>query len=497
MLDRRVFGRLTVTQAEMGLEGDEPFIDLFFTLADAPHVGKALLGEDLYAWKMSRLEPGEHLLVVLGNGTSSFKGSGFVRGGIFDRVRVDQGLRSILFRDTEYENLATTHAEGAPDFKEGAIFVTPKGQLDPGQTFELAFLGSHYNRKGGFSRDFNAFRAGFRVPKTVYMLDGPDPEQAVWRQAWLNKRVEVVLLGLYLAFIAGLFIARRWLTGRMKRLERLHIIALAVSFGFLGLYLHAQPSITQLLTLVGSVMGDLRWGLFLSEPLLFVSWVFIAIVTVIWGRGVFCGWVCPYGAFSELVFRVGRFLRLPELELPEWLHQRARYIRYGVLALLVGTFIYSAELGEQLAEIEPFKSTFFVAPWTRELGYLAWWLALVAISLVTFRPFCRYLCPLGAALALPTSFRLSGPYRRSFCSSCTICARGCEPRAIRADGTIDRRECLSCMECEANYRDHEVCPPLIGIDRLLQHKAERRAQNEERLQKLQEDARTVPHKWVD
>ncbi len=39
-------------------------------------------------------------------------------------------------------------------------------------------------------------------------------------------------------------------------------------------------------------------------------------------------------------------------------------------------------------------------------------------------------------------------------------------RAIRRDGTIDPRECLSCMECEANYRDEEVCPPLMGARRL-------------------------------
>ena len=59
--------------------------------------------------------------------------------------------------------------------------------------------------------------------------------------------------------------------------------------------------------------------------------------------------------------------------------------------------------------------------------------------------------------------RLSGPRRRRFCSSCKICTRGCEPRAIRENGSIDPRECLSCMECESNYRAEKICPPLIGI----------------------------------
>ena len=82
------------------------------------------------------------------------------------------------------------------------------------------------------------------------------------------------------------------------------------------------------------------------------------------------------------------------------------------------------------------------------------------------RPFCRYLCPLGAALALPSFLRIAGPKRRKFCSSCTVCADICEPKAIRANGSIDSMECLNCMHCEANYTSDEICPPLIGLKKL-------------------------------
>jgi NosR/NirI family nitrous oxide reductase transcriptional regulator len=190
---------------------------------------------------------------------------------------------------------------------------------------------------------------------------------------------------------------------------------------------------------------------------------------------------------TELAHKLGRVFKLPNFELPERLHRPARYLRFVVLAVLLGTFLYSSELGEKLAEVEPFKSTFYVMPWTRQWFFFAWWAVLLAVSFVWWRPFCRYLCPLGAALALPSSFRISGPHRRAFCSSCTICTRGCEPRAIDKDGVIDSRDCLSCMECEANYRDQEVCPPLIGIERLLQ-KGE---PDEKRLEKLRQDAKTV------
>jgi len=219
-----------------------------------------------------------------------------------------------------------------------------------------------------------------------------------------------------------------------------------------------------------------------------VSWIGMAIVTIAWGRGVFYGWACPYGAMSELLFKLGRLLKLPEFELPDRLHLPGRWLRYGVFGVLVVTFVFSPQLGEQMAEVEPFKSTFFVVPWQREIGFVLWWGLLVVLALVWWRPFCRYVCPLGAALAVPSSARISGPYRRNACTSCKICTRTCEPRAIRDNGTIDPRECLSCMECEANFRDDRVCPPLVGIERLtMRARSKGEEPNADKIARLRKD----------
>jgi len=473
----RAFGRLTVTGEQMGATGQgyedakddsQPFIDLWFTIADAPQVGRAVLGDQAYARAMAALQPGEHLVVVLGNGSSTFKGSGFVRGGIFDRVRIEQGLSSVTFRDLDYTNLNGVEVQGAPTFKEGALFVARGGKLDPGRPFDFSFLGSRFDAKGGFSREFHAFKSTWRLPKSVYKLDGPDPEDLIWHQAWKNDRVQEGVLLVWLLALGSVFAARRWTTASMKRLGRLHLGFLLFAFAVGGLILRAQPSVTQILTFVGSVAHQWRWGLFLTEPLLFIFWIFLVVVTLVWGRGVFCGWACPYGAFNELLFKLGRLLHLPSYELPEAVHSKLRYLRYAILLGLVVAYLVDPITGEQAAEIEPFKSTFFVHFWTRQWYYAGWWVVLAGLSLVMYRPFCRYLCPLGAGLALPSSVRLSGPYRRDFCSKCKICTRGCEPRAIRANGTIDPRECLSCMECEANWRDDQVCPPLVKLRRDLE-----------------------------
>ena len=67
--------------------------------------GISLLGEQGYERLMQDLKPDEHAIFIIANGQVSFKGSGFVRGGIYDRVQVRQDAGSFTFRDTDYQNL--------------------------------------------------------------------------------------------------------------------------------------------------------------------------------------------------------------------------------------------------------------------------------------------------------------------------------------------------------------------------------------------------------
>lgn len=492
MVEEEVFGRLTVTEDQMGVAGRHgTFVDLWFTIADAPQIGRALLGDGEYEHLRESLGEGEHLYVILGNGSSSFKGSSFVRGGLFDRVRVEQGLTEIMFRDTDYQNLSQVPATGAPRFREGAVFITRSGHLDPGAPFRQVFLGSRYDHRGGFTRDFREFSTNHRLPSSVYVLDGPDPNEPMWRQAWRNHEIDGPVLTAFLLFVIAVFAGRRFTTANEKWLERLHVGTMVVSFGLLGVWMGAQPSVTQILTVVDAIAHGWRWDLFLTEPLIFVVWIFIVLVSLLWGRGVFCGWVCPYGAMTELAFKIGAMLGIKKRELPDRLHKPLRYLRYVVLAALIPVFLWDSLLAERMAEVEPFKSTFLVPFWTRHWGFIAYWGLLFVVSIFWWRPFCRYLCPLGGGLALLGSVRVSGPYRRSFCSKCTICTKTCEPRAIRADGSIDARECLQCMQCEATYRNEQVCPPLVAIGR-LRAKKETDPRASERLVQLRVDAKKVP-----
>ncbi len=469
---KKYLGHLVIKQEEVGEEAsDRPYVSLWFGMIDSPQIGVPLLGETRWKWAIEKLAEDEHLFVVFNSGTNSFKGSGFVRGGVFDRFRLEQGLKTITFRDLDYQSIPTPQIPGTPMFSEGGLFVIRGAQVDPGQAYDLVYLASPYvTSRGAFERDFFTFRVTQRLSRKLYVLDGPDPDDEVWRNAWELGWWRALIVASFYLFVGGLFVARKWTAKTMSRLTTVHRRTAIVSFFVLGLGLHVQPSITQVMTLSGHLISGTDWRLYLSEPSIYVSWIGVAAVLFLWGRGVFCGWICPYGSLAELTFLVGRKLSLREFEFSERAHFILRNLRYVILGLLIATFLYRPEVGELLAEVEPFKSTFLVPLWKRHWAAILWWLVLFSWSLFTYRPFCRYLCPLGAALAVPTSLRLMSPHRHDFCTKCKICTRVCHARAIRADGSIDARECLNCWECEATWQDDQVCPVMVKALRRMKPK---------------------------
>ena len=94
------------------------FVDLYVGLASIPTIGRSLLGDAAYQQMLDGLAPGAHAIVVAGEGKYSFKGSGYVRGGIFDRIELIQDVNTLRFRDRNHTRLGEIEAEGAPEFRE-------------------------------------------------------------------------------------------------------------------------------------------------------------------------------------------------------------------------------------------------------------------------------------------------------------------------------------------------------------------------------------------
>src|SRR5690606_17457256 len=122
-------------------EPDDPFIDLYVAFVSHPAIGRSLLGDEEFAHVQQVLAPGQHAVLVAGDGRYSFKGSGYVRGGIFDRIELVQRAETIRFRDRQHRRVGTIVAAGAPALKEIGVFVIPQGvEFDPTAPWELQLL---------------------------------------------------------------------------------------------------------------------------------------------------------------------------------------------------------------------------------------------------------------------------------------------------------------------------------------------------------------------
>ncbi|WEW99136.1 4Fe-4S binding protein [Pseudomonas nitroreducens] len=460
-----------VNQARDAQQREDTFIDLYTALLNPPNVGRNLLGDKQYRELMESLKPNEYAVVVLGSGEYSFKGSGYVRGGIFDRVQIRQFGDILSFRDLDYQRLSDTYAEGMPHFAEMAIFIVRAAQrFDPGTPFDLELLVRR--QTGPVDSLFTTFDLGYQTPEGY--LDRPQPsaaelealedaERPMWLRVWYQKSFQIgVLLGA-LGLLAGILFLQDNLARRPQLLHWLRRGYLLFTLTYIGWYCLGQLSVVNVLTFVHSLFEGFRWELFLIDPVLFILWTFTAASILLWGRGVFCGWLCPFGALQELLNEAARKLKVPQFELPFAVHERLWAIKYIVLLVLFGLSLESLSTAERFAEVEPFK-TAITLHFDRQWWFVAYVVVLLVINLFTRKVYCRYVCPLGAALAIPGKARLfDWLKRRKECGQpCQLCAKECEIQAIHPDGRINANECHYCLDCQMTYHNEHKCPPLVN-----------------------------------
>ncbi|MCK6449358.1 MAG: FMN-binding protein, partial [Alphaproteobacteria bacterium] len=168
-------GKAAAAQNPESGEPGDTFIDLYVAPVSVPTIGRSLLGDDGYARLAQRLKPGQQAIVVAGEGAYSFKGSGYVRGGIFDRIELLQEGASTRFRDKQHTRLGALAAEGAPELREIALFVMPDDfTLDPAEPWQLQLLVQR--SVGARDKAFLTFELGYTLPERY--LARPPPAAA-------------------------------------------------------------------------------------------------------------------------------------------------------------------------------------------------------------------------------------------------------------------------------------------------------------------------------
>lgn len=474
--DRRAAEKPIAAPPETG------FIEMQAALVSVPAIGKPLLGEAEFANLQDWLGEGDQAVLIVGQGLYSFKGSGYVRGGIFDRIHLIQDDVSVRFHDKDHRRGAIALA-GAPGFTEMDLFRIPADSgFDPTKPFRIQLLVQR--EVAAIQKAFLTFDLDYRLPERyLRALPAPVPATApeavaavdavatapeqtaqanLWKRIWEAKTPQIVVLLVMLGVLTAAFFFQEWLSRSESAVYVFRMGFLTVTLVVLGWMWNAQLSVVNLMALAGSLATGFSWQAFLLDPLTFILWFAVAAALIFWGRGAYCGWLCPFGALQELLNQIGRRLGIPQYRLPWGLHERLWPVKYMIFLGLFGVSLASIEQAEHLAEVEPFK-TAIILKFVRAWPFVAYAAALLAAGLFVERFYCRYLCPLGAALAIPARIRMFDWLKRyKECGNpCQTCGNECFVQAIHPTGEINPNECLNCMHCQVLYHSTTKCPVVI------------------------------------
>ena len=187
----------------------------------------------------------------------------------------------------------------------------------------------------------------------------------------------------------------------------------------------------------------------------FILMILGVIAAILFGT-LFCGYICPFGSFQEWIGKLGKklFPNRYNRMVPQKLDRILRYLRYGVLAMVLYNTAVTAKLVFQ--SVDPYYALFNF--FTDEVAVSAYVMlgVIVVLSLFIERPWCKYLCPYGAFLSLFNPIRIFKIRRsKNSCVGCKKCDRVC-PMNIEVSGkeVIGDLGCISCYKCTSEA----ACP---------------------------------------
>lgn len=188
-----------------------------------------------------------------------------------------------------------------------------------------------------------------------------------------------------------------------------------------------------------------------TSPSALVLFGTVGVMTLLFGR-TFCGWICPLGAMGELPSFLAKKAGLPQVSFPDSIDNHLKKIKYLVLLVILwGTMRFGYLFWR---DYDPWVAwAHLSAGWdeivTRPWGVIILATTVLGAALFIERFWCRYLCPLGAALGIISkiSFLKVGNKTLQSCSSCAHCSKACPVQLKPERETVSSAECLVCGRC--------------------------------------------------
>ena len=371
---------------------------------------------------------------------------------------------SIIITKDLFKELPFNHAKQGPNILgQGLLYLNSSYKINPQKKIKLIYKINNKNN------DSISFKLSYILPDKYKLQNYEDlknyKQNYSYSSIWQKSLVDIVLLLLTITVAVIILSFNNRITKNRNRYLFIRIVFLFWVLVWLGWIKGGQLSLIHLINLFNLVINfELDLTTFLIEPLIFTIGVFTLISLFLWGRALFCGWLCPFGALQELIALLSKKIGIKQINFSENLDSKLRYIKYILLFLIIGCSILEFKYINYLYNIEPFKTAItlrFIAPYK----VMIWALILLATNLYIERAYCRYLCPLGGGLAVLGKVRIINFLKRKKeCGNpCKACNKECPTGAILYTGEINMNECLGCLDCQVMYNDYTKCPPLVAL----------------------------------
>jgi transcriptional regulator of nitric oxide reductase len=438
-------------------ENNEIALDLYIADLSIPSVSQNILKESTQKELKGYLRKTDEAILIFANGSFSILTEKFVPRSSPDEIEVKQDGFNLNIRDGDY---LIEFLDNIPNFEQSLILeVDKRYDFDPSSLWTLNIKTVRGNDSIFLTPEARYLTFDIQPVKKYFQIE-KEEKTPVWLTSIYEQKVKLISLILFLTF---LFVVLYKYQVLLSKLRYKRTILLAITLFFIGWYAQGQLSMVTVLGVVKAIVNSQSLSFLLYDPFSLIIWFFVLVSLVIWGRGTFCGWLCPYGVLQEFSHYLGRILKLPRIRVSENLNSKLVYIKYFILAGLILSVIFAPKIAESLVEVEPFKTSITLI-FDRQIPYVVYALFWLFLGMFLFKGFCRYFCPLGAFLSILGKLRILDwlPRRYECGNPCNNCHKSCNYQAIdKKSGAIKYTDCFQCMDCVQIYSDENLCKILI------------------------------------